>query len=67
MITCVKKILAYTGAVLVTGYLGGAVATHVRAGSPFFSLVFPVMIGALLWSGLLLRDRRVRSFMLQLH
>jgi len=51
------------GAVLMTGYLGGAVATHVRAASPVFSLVFPVMIGALLWAGLLLRDRRLRDFL----
>ena len=48
------------GAVLLTGYLGGAVATHVRAESELFSLVFPFMIGALIWGGLWLRDRRLR-------
>lgn len=44
------------GAVLLTGYLGGAVATHVRAGSTAFETVFPVGVGALAWLGLVLRD-----------
>ena len=45
------------GAVLWTGYLGGAVATHVRIGNPLFShVLFPVYIGVLLWLGLWLRD-----------
>ena len=51
------------GAVLLTGYLGGAVATHVRIGSPLFSVIFPVMLGALLWGGLYLRDARLRALM----
>ncbi len=54
------------GAILLTGYLGGAVATHVRAGSGIFSLVFPIMMGALVWGGLLLRDHRLRAHMLPL-
>ncbi|MCC2668980.1 MAG: DoxX family protein [Armatimonadetes bacterium] len=50
------------GAVLLTGYLGGAVAIHLRVGSPLFShLLFPVYIGALLWAGLYLRDERLRA------
>jgi hypothetical protein len=49
------------GAVLLTGYLGGAVATHLRNGSPLFSLAFPVIIGALLWLSLWLRDGRARA------
>ena len=49
------------GAILLTGYLGGAIATQVRAGSPLFSIVFPVIIGALLWGGLFLRDERLRA------
>ena len=49
------------GAILLTGYLGGAIATHVRVESPTFSLIFPVIIGALLWVGLSLRDARVRG------
>jgi hypothetical protein len=50
------------GAVLVTGFLGGAVATHVRLGNPLFShVLFGVYVGALMWSGLLLRDPRLRE------
>lgn len=50
------------GAVLWTGYLGGAVATHVRVGSPLFShILFPVYIAALLWAGLWLRSSRLRG------
>lgn len=48
------------GAVLLTGYLGGAVATHVRAGDPFVS---PLVIGVLVWVGLFLRDERLRALM----
>jgi hypothetical protein len=51
------------GAVLLTGYLGGAVATHLRNGSPLFSVVFPVIIGALLWLSLWLRDGRTRALL----
>jgi DoxX-like family len=48
------------GAVLLTGYLGGAVATHVRVDDPLLShTLFPVYIGALLWGGLVLRNARV--------
>ena len=50
------------GAILLTGYLGGAVATHVRVGDPLFShAFFPVYLGVLLWGGLLLRDNRLRA------
>jgi hypothetical protein len=53
---------AVLGAVLLTGYLGGAVATHVRAGNPWAShILFPVYVAALIWGGLYLRDRRVRA------
>lgn len=51
------------GAILLTGYLGGAVSTHVRLGSPLFSIVFPLLLGALLWGGLALRDRRLRALL----
>ena len=55
---------AVFGAILWTGYLGGAVATHVRAGNPLFShILFPVYVAALLWLGLWLRDRRVRALL----
>ena len=49
------------GAILLTGYLGGASATHVRVGEPWFNVLFPVILGALLWGGLYLRDERVRA------
>jgi hypothetical protein len=48
------------GAILLTGYLGGATATHVRVGDPFFG---PVVLGALVWGGLLLRDARLRALL----
>lgn len=50
------------GAVLLTGYLGGAIATHVRVGNPLFShVLFPTYVAAILWTGLYLRDARVRA------
>jgi len=52
------------GAILWTGYLGGAVATHVRVGSPLVShILFPIYVAALLWIGLWLRDRRLRELL----
>lgn len=53
---------AVLGAILLTGYLGGAVATHVRVGSPLFThVLFGVYLGALLWGGLYLRDAGLRK------
>lgn len=53
---------AIVGAVLLTGYLGGAVASHIRVGNPLFShTLFPVYIAVLLWLGLYLRDVRLRG------
>jgi len=49
------------GAILLTGYLGGAIATHVRAGEGLFSISFPIIFGVLLWGGLYLRDNRLRT------
>lgn len=51
---------AVLGAVLLTGYLGGAVAIQMRAGSPTFETVFPVIFGMLIWGGIYLRDGRLR-------
>jgi len=48
---------AVLGAILVTGYLGGAVVTHVRAQEPFF---IPILFGVVIWLGLFLRDPRLR-------
>ena len=52
---------AVLGAILLTGYLGGAVATHVRMGEGAFPILFPVFFGVLLWLGLYLRDERLRT------
>jgi hypothetical protein len=52
---------AILGAILLTGYLGGAVATHVRVEEGLFPILFPVIFGALLWGGLYLRDERLRT------
>jgi hypothetical protein len=49
------------GAILLTGYLGGAVATHVRLWEGWFPVLFPVIFGAVLWVGLYLRDSRLRA------
>jgi nitrate reductase gamma subunit len=51
------------GAILLTAYLGGAVASQVRVGAGWFNVVFPVIFGALTWCGLWLRDTRVRTFL----
>ena len=52
---------AVLGAILLTGYLGGAVATHVRVGEGAFPIVFPIILGVLIWIGLYLRDHRLRA------
>jgi len=50
------------GAILLTGYLGGAVATHVRIGSPLAShTLFPLYVAALVWGGMFLRERRLHA------
>lgn len=52
------------GAILVTAYLGGAVATHVRLGNPLFThVLFGVYIGVLMWAGLLLRQPALRAWL----
>lgn len=53
---------AFLGAVLLTGYLGGAVAVHLRVGSPLLGFtLFGVYLGAVAWAGLWLRDARLRA------
>ena len=69
-VTLLSCVLAYLvprtlvlGAGLLTGDLGGAVATHVRVGDPLFThVLFPTYVAALLWGGLMLRDARLRAF-----
>jgi hypothetical protein len=53
---------ASLGAIVLTGFLGGAIAAHVRIADPLLShVLFPVYVGALLWGGLLLRDEKLRA------
>jgi hypothetical protein len=54
---------AVLGAILLTGYLGGAVASQVRVQAVVFNSVFPVIVATLLWGGLWLRDRRLRELL----
>jgi hypothetical protein len=55
---------SFIGAILLTGYLGGAVATHVRVGSPLLThVLFPIYVALFVWGGLWLRDRRLRALL----
>ena len=57
-------VTAPLGAVLLTGYLGGAVATNVRVGSPLMThVLFPIYVATFVWGGLYLRDVRVRQLL----
>jgi hypothetical protein len=49
------------GAILLTGYLGGATASQVRIGKPLFDTLFPAVFGMLIWAGIFLRDERLRA------
>ena len=51
------------GAILLTGYLGGAVATHVRVSEGLFPIIFPVIFGALIWLGLYFTEPRLRALL----
>ncbi|HTU89932.1 MAG TPA: DoxX family protein [Gemmataceae bacterium] len=67
LLTCTALYLiprtSVLGAILLTGYLGGAVASHLRAGDGPFPVLFPILFGALLWGGLVLRDSRLRALL----
>ena len=52
---------AFLGAILLTGFLGGAISIHMRHGDPLFNLLFPGIIGLFVWGGLFLRDSRLRT------
>ena len=52
---------AILGAVLLTGFLGGAIASQLRIEAGLFEMVFPVITGAFVWGGLYLRDERLRA------
>lgn len=51
------------GAILLTGYLGGAVDAHVRAGDPLWMILFPVAFSTFLWGGVWLRDERLQKLL----
>jgi len=66
LLTCVALYVfpptAVLGAILLTGYLGGAIATHVRVGNALFShTLFPTYVAAIIWGGLWFRDPRLRA------
>ena len=67
LLTCLAVYLiprtSILGAVLLTGYLGGAVSAHVRVRDDMFPVLFPVIVGVLLWGGLFLRDARLRALL----
>jgi len=54
---------SFIGALLLTAYLGGAIASHVRVGDPVFDTCFPAIIAVLLWAGLCLRDARLQALL----
>jgi hypothetical protein len=56
---------SFLGAILLTAYLGGAVASNVRAGTPLFNVVFPMLFGVMAWASLVLRDKRLESILLK--
>jgi len=59
---CIIPRTSILGAILLTGYLGGAIATQVRVGNPLFThILFPVYVGVMVWGGLFLRDKRLRE------
>jgi hypothetical protein len=55
---------AFLGAILTTAYLGGAVVTHLRVGDGLFEILFPVILGTILWTGLALRKPILFSLLL---
>jgi hypothetical protein len=62
VVTYAVRPTSILGAILLTGYLGGAIATHVRVGNPLFShTLFPIYVAVLIWGGLYLRDARLRA------
>lgn len=54
---------AFIGAILLTGYLGGAAASSIRAGSPLFNCAFPIIFAVFVWAGLVLREPRLLSLL----
>jgi len=63
----VIPVTAVLGAILLTGYMGGAVATHVRVDAPLFNVVFAVLFGMLVWAGLFFREPRLKALLTLKH
>jgi hypothetical protein len=64
VLLCAIPRTSVLGAVLLTGFLGGAVATHLRLEHPLLThTLFPTYVAALVWGGLILRDRRLRALL----
>ena len=64
VLLCAIPRTSVLGAVLLTGFLGGAVATHLRLEHPLLThTLFPTYVAALVWGGLFLRDRRLRALL----
>lgn len=63
----VIPVTAVLGAILLTGYMGGAVATHVRVDAPLFNVVFAVLFGILVWAGLFFREPRLKALLTLKH
>jgi hypothetical protein len=62
LVTYIVPRTSVLGAILMTGYLGGAVATHVRLGQPLLThTLFPIWMALLLWGGLYFRESRLRA------
>ena len=59
----VIPVTAVLGAILLTGYMGGAVATHVRVDAPLFNVVLAVLFGMLVWAGLFFREPRLKALL----
>lgn len=61
LVVYVNPRTAILGAILLTGYLGGAVDANLRAGDPLFETLFPIIFGVLIWAGIFLREGRLRA------
>jgi DoxX-like family len=55
---------ALLGAIILTGYLGGAAASNIRAGAPLFNAAFPIIFACIAWAALALRDPRLQALLL---
>ena len=62
VVAYVIPLTSVLGAVLLTGYLGGAIATHLRVLNPLFThMLFPIYVALFVWGGLFLRDAGLRA------